>query len=239
MINKSSIRKKNKGKFVECVRLRKEGLSYGEIRKIVPVAKSTLQNWLTFAGLTLTKEHLEIQLKKRVEKIRAATEAAKFTRAKKFDEELESFLQRYKTFINDSFFVAGLMLYQAEGTKKNECRFSNSDYRLVQLFLNFLEKYFFLSRTEEVKYRLFVHESRKEDLGRIKNFWAMKLSVPVGYIDLTWKKNVVSKRRTNSNYVGQLQVIVRGIPSLTRKILALSVIICMKYCQFPKRTGNV
>ena len=70
MINKSSIRKKNKGKFVECVRLRKEGLSYGEIRKIVPVAKSTLQNWLTFAGLTLTKEHLEIQLKKRVEKIR-------------------------------------------------------------------------------------------------------------------------------------------------------------------------
>jgi transposase len=67
MINNGSVRFKNKEKFKRCIQLRKQGLSYREIRKIVPVAKSTLQNWLTSAGLTLRKEHLEIQVRKRLE----------------------------------------------------------------------------------------------------------------------------------------------------------------------------
>jgi len=82
MINKSSVRLNNKGKFKECISLRKQGLSYSEIRKRIPVAKSTLQNWLVLAGLTLTKEHIEIQIKKRLEKRQIATEASRIIRKK-------------------------------------------------------------------------------------------------------------------------------------------------------------
>ena len=230
MVNKSSIRDSNKEYFKECIRLRKQGLSYSEIQKIIPVAKSTLQNWLTFAGLTLTKEHLQIQLKKRIEKREAATEASKITRAKKADQEIQRFVQEYKQFLNDPFFVGGIMLYEAEGSKE-DCRFSNSDYRLIQMFINFMERYFLLDRRKNMYFRIYIHETRSNDLNKIKSFWAKKLSLPQDKFSLSWKKHVVTHRRTNANYVGQISVGFSGIPFLTRKLLFLSSIILKKYCR--------
>lgn len=230
MINKSSVRFKNRDKFRKCVELRKQGLSYGEIREIVPIAKSTLQNWLTFAGLTLTQEHLQIQLKKRLEKRQAATEASRITRIKKAEEEIHRFTQDFKKYLDDPFFVGGIMLYEAEGSKNN-CRFSNSDYRLIQMFVRFMERYFLLDRRENMYFRVYIHESRSSDLEKIKGFWSKKLNVPLNKFSLSWKKNIVAHRRTNVDYVGQLSVGVSGIRFLTRKLLFMSGIILKKYCR--------
>lgn len=127
-------------------------MSYSEIREIVPVAKSTLQNWLTFSGLTLTQEHLQIQLQKRLEKRQAATEASRITRAKKSDLEINRFVQEYRKFLEDPFFVAGIILYEAEGSKGNSCVLTNSDYKVMQVFVRFIEKYFHLNRIENMHF---------------------------------------------------------------------------------------
>lgn len=229
MVNKSSIRSSNRERFRKCIKLRKQGLSYGEIRKIIPVAKSTLQNWLTFAGLTLTKEHLQIQLKKRIEKRQAATEASKITRAKKADQEIQGFVQEYKQFLSEPFFVAGIILYEAEGSK-SQCVLSNSDYRVIIMFVRFLERYFPLVRLKNMHFRVYIHEIRSNDLAKIKRFWAKKLHIPVENISLSWKKNIVTRRRINPNYVGQLSIFVSGVPFLSRKLLYISSIILRKYC---------
>ena len=229
MVNKSSIRFANKGSFKRCVELRKQGLSYSEIRQIVSVPKSTLQNWLVLAGLTLTHEHLQIQLQKRLEKRQAATEASKITRAKKADLEIQRFVQEYKQFLNDPFFVGGIVLYEAEGSK-SQCVLSNSDYRVMIMFVRFLERYFSLDRMKNLHFRVYIHEVRSNDLEKIKGFWAKKLHIPVEHIALSWKKNVVTRRRINPDYVGQLSVFVSGIPFLTRKFLYISSIILKKYC---------
>lgn len=230
MINKSSVRSSNKEKFYKCIELRKQGLSYSEIRKIVPLAKSTLNNWLTLAGLTLSKEHLKIQAKKRLENHVIATEASRVTRARKAESEINKFIQEFKIFLNDPFFVAGVMLYEAEGSKA-DFRFSNSDYRMIQLFVNFLEKYFSLNRKVNMRFNLYIHATRKEDLEKIKNFWAKKLLLDKDAFVIRWKNNIVTHRRNNPDYVGQILVRAAGIPYSTRKILALSDIILKKYCR--------
>lgn len=230
MVNKSSIRDINKDRFRECIELRKQGLSYTEIRQVVSVAKSTLQNWLVLAGLTLTHEHLEIQLQKRLEKRQAATEASRVTRAQKADKEIHRFVQEYKKFLDDPFFVGGIMLYEAEGSK-NQCVLSNSDYRVIQMFVTFMEKYFLLDRIRNMHFRVYVHETRSSDLDKIKGFWSKKLQVSANDIALSWKKNIVTHRKTNRDYVGQLAVFISGVPFLTRKLLFMSGIILKRYCR--------
>lgn len=183
------------------------------------------------AGLTLTKEHLQIQLRKRLEKRQAAIEASRITRAKKADLEIHRFVQVYKKFFNDPFFVAGIMLYEAEGSKDSSCVLSNSDYRVMQVFVKFMEKYFSLDRMKDMHFRIYIHETRSSDLMKIKGFWSKKLLIPVEYFALSWKKNIITRRRTNVDYVGQVSVYISGLQFLTRKLSVISSIMLKKYCR--------
>jgi hypothetical protein len=228
MITKGSVRRKSAEIFKKVIELRKEEYSYGEIRRKTGVAKSTINNWLTLAGLTLTKEHLQIQARKRTENHVIATEASKRTRAKRKEVDIENFIMRGRNYLNDPFFVAGIMLYEAEGSKGANNGFSNSDFRLIVLFIKFLEKYLPLDRNKDLTFRLYIHETRKDDLLKITSFWAKKLSIKPDMIRLSWKHNIVVKRRFNPDYVGQFEIRVRGISHFTGKLLAISDIILGK-----------
>ena len=203
-------------------------MSYSEILKIVPIAKSTLQKWLTLSGLTLTKEHLEIQLKKRIENKRVATESAKITRDIRINREINSFVKSCRGFLSEPLFVAGIVAYEAEGAKTGS-KFSNSDYRLIKVFINFLNKYVSPVQELALGYRVYIHETRATDLGRIKKYWAEKLFVSESEIKQSWKKNIVKKRRMNPDYFGQLEITIRS-KLIGRKLLRLSDIIMESYC---------
>lgn len=230
MTNKSSVRLGNLDLYHKCIELRKKGLSYSEIQKEVLVAKSTLNNWLTLAGLTLTADHLNIKIKKKLEKQAIATKAARVTKIRKSSKELRDFYQQYKKFLKDPFFVAGILLYEAEGSKAN-CVFSNSDYRVILMFINFIEKYFSAYRIKNMHFRLYVHQNRYKDLNRIKDFWAKKINIPKEKILVSWKRNLVTKSRENIDYVGQFSVSVIGKSLLTRKFRFMSGIILNNYCR--------
>ena len=229
MVNKSSIRTRNKERFKKCIKLRKQGLSYSEIRKAVPVAKSTLQNWLTFAGLTLTKEHLEIQVRKRLENKQVATEASRITRRIRKEKDINQALELHKKYFSNPFYNYGVALYESEGSKGTDCKFSNSDYRLVQVFLKFIERYFVLKRLENMGFEVYIHETRENDLEKISGFWSKSLGIPKNKIKIRWKRNQVVGRRDNPNYVGQMLVRVKGERILGSKIGAISDIILKKY----------
>ena len=228
MVNRSTVRDSNRRNYEKSIALRKQGLSYGEILKIVPIAKSTLQNWLTLSGLTLTKEHLEIQLKKRVENKRIATESSKLTRDTRINKEVNYFVDSCRNYLSDPLFIAGIVAYESEGAKSS-CKFSNSDYRMIQLFVNFVKKYIFPLQKARFKYRIFIHESRLNDLDRIKNFWSNKLSIVKEEIKLTWKRNIVKHRKYNEDYVGQMLVTVSS-KLILKKLQKLSDIIIGTYC---------
>ena len=80
-----------------------------------------------------------------------------------------------------------------------------------------------------MSFKLYLHETRRKDLLRIKRFWSKKVQVPISKIGVYWKRNRIVGRRENQNYVGQIVVIVRGENILGSKLLALSDIILRKY----------
>ena len=229
MVNKSSVRRKSAEIFRKVIELRKKEYSYTEIRKETGVAKSTINNWLTLAGLTLSKEHLNIQAKKRVQNHVIATEASKRTRARRKGEDIQNFIMENKKYFDEPFFVAGIMLYEAEGSKGTDCKFSNSDFRLIQTFIAFIEKFFKLTRNKNMSFSLYIHETRKDDLEKILNFWAKQAGIKKNKICIYWKRNKVVARKENPDYTGQFGVRIMGERVLGSKIQAISDIILKKY----------
>lgn len=229
MVTRGSVRRKSKELFQKVIELRKKGFSYTEIKKETGIAKSTINNWLSFAGLTLSKEHLNIQNRKRLENHVLGTIASKITREKQKTDDIDQFIQRQKLNLDNPLFVAGVMLYEAEGTKSESNGFSNSDFRLINLYIKFLETYLNLSKDENMTFRLYIHEIRKNDLDRIKRFWSNKLSVSVNKFAISWKHNVVSKKQENLDYVGQLNISVKKVSHFASKMIAISDIILTRY----------
>ncbi len=229
MVTHGSVRRKSKEIFQKVIELRKKGLSYTEIQKETGIAKSTINNWLTFAGLTLSKEHLLIQNKKRIENHVLGTLASKITRAKRKAEDIDQFIQKHKSNLDDPLFVAGIMLYEAEGSKGENNGFSNSDYRLLVVFIKFVEKYFDVNRNKDISFRLYIHEVRKDDLERIIRFWSKKLDMDPKIIRVSWKHNIVTEKRINLDYVGQLNMHILNNTHFTSKLLAISDIILTRY----------
>jgi hypothetical protein len=228
-MTKGSIRRKSAAIFKAVISLRKKGFSYSEIKKETGIAKSTINNWLTRAGLTLSKEHLQIQAKKKVENHAIATEASRIIRLERKESDIQNFIGLQKGYFNDPFYNYGIALYEAEGSKGTGCKFSNSDYRLIQTFTKFVEKYFHLSRRADISFSVYIHEARKQDLGKILNFWVDKIGINKNQIHVYWKKNKIVGRKKNSDYVGQFSLRVMGESILGSKMLAISDIILRKF----------
>lgn len=228
-LRKHSPRRKSFNLFKKVIELRKKEYSYTEIKKETGLAKSTIQNWLTYTGLTLTKRHLEIQKKKKLEKHSVATEAAKRTRLRQKELAIHQAVMIHKNDFNDPFFNYGLALFESEGHKSTDCRLSNSDYRLILAFIKFIEKYFHLDRNINMTFDLYIHETRRTDMRKIKSFWIKKLRIPTDSIRIYWKRNRVTRRKKNNDYVGQIMMRVCGEKILGSKLLALSDIILSKY----------
>lgn len=218
-----------KEKYIKCILLRKKGYSYREIKNELGIPKTTINNWLTRAGLTRTKEHLDIQHIKNLQNRRVGVEASKITRKNNRENEINSTIIRLRKYFSDPFFMLGISLYEAEGNKGDSCRFSNSDYRLILVFKKFIEKFFSCNSKIKLNYAVYLHITREADLKRILNFWSNKLDIPLESFSVYWKYNNVKNRRENKDYVGQVLVYVKGEKYMTRKLLAISSIILKQY----------
>ncbi len=120
-------------------------------------------------------------------------------------------------------------MFESEGSKSTGCRFSNSDFRLIQVFIKFVEKYLSLERNINMDFGLYIHKTRSGDLKRIQRFWSKKIQIPISKIKVYWKKNKIVGRRENQNYIGQMLIRVRGEKVLGSKMQAISDIILKKY----------
>ncbi len=78
----------------------------------------------------------------------------------------------------DPFYLAGCMLYRAEGSKnRNVRRFSNSDPNMIRFFVAFLRRYF---EVPDDRFRMWCnlyadHEERQRE---IEDFWLTLVRLP-------------------------------------------------------------
>lgn len=115
----------------EAIKLRKQGFSYSEILKEVPVAKSTLSLWLRSVGLA--KRQKQRLTEKKLAALRRGWEVCRMKKLAQVKEIKNKAEKEVPHLSKKDFWVAGIILYWAEGAKEKEYRrgekvsFSNSD----------------------------------------------------------------------------------------------------------------
>lgn len=198
--------------------LRKQGLTYQEILRQLPVAKSSLSLWLADFPLTKAEKHL---LKKRKDsnislgRIRAATS----NRQNKIDKDKIFFLEAKTTFEkykNHPLFHTGIALYWAEGAKRNDSfLFVNSDDEMILMMLLWLEKFTEYSRSD-IGYRLYIHQPFARDNWEL--WWQKRL----GASAIQFKKTVLKPTnlgiKKRPDYKGCLRVEVPRSSHLLTKM---------------------
>ena len=163
----------------QAVQMRKEGLSYREIRDELGVSKSTLSDWLR--GVVLTEEQRE-----RLELLQeqGRTKAARTNRAARLAREevtIATAASQIPSVAESELFVAGVVAYWAEGAKTKPWRsgaqvaFINSDPTMIRLFLRWLR--LVGVAPDRLRFRLSIHESA--DVDAATQFWADMVGVGV------------------------------------------------------------
>ena len=79
---------------------------------------------------------------------------------------------------NDAFFVAGCMLYWAEGSKqRNRVEFTNSDPEMVRFFVRFLKRYWDL-RDDQIRVTCNLFADHVDRQREIERFWLEVAGLP-------------------------------------------------------------
>ena len=209
----------------KAIQLRKNGKSYSEILKNIPVAKSTLSLWLR--SVNLSKKQKQTLTLKKLQAAWRGGEVKKQNRIKESKGLIEQAATEVGQMTDRDLWLAGIMLYWAEGSKQKETnvsvgvKFSNSDPKMLFFYIMWLKKFLKVS-DNEIVFEIFIHESYKEKESDFINYWSKILNYPVSKFDRVYykKHNIKTKRKNiGENYHGQLAIIVKKSALLNRKII--------------------
>lgn len=206
------------------INLRRQGKTYSEIVKEVPVAKSTLSLWLRGVGLSVVQKQALTE-KKRMAQLKGA-EAQKRNRIKRQLDIINHAKSEIGHMTERELWLIGIALYWAEGSKEKESypgtrvSFSNSDPQMILLFLKWLKICVKVSR-DDISADLYIHESHRSNINIVIDKWSEILSVPKSFFKAVYyKKNKINTKRKNTGalYLGLLRVNMRASSELNRRI---------------------
>lgn len=214
----------------KAIQLRKNGHSYNEIQKTVPVSKSTLSKWLKSINLSPNqKKRIEIlgnKGRKRGNYVRKQIRKNKIAKIKENSQKL------IKEISDKELWLVGISLYWAEGNKQRSksqsgrVQFSNSDWKMIKIFITWLSKFENIS-ADSLIYEIYIHETKKNEAEIIKRYWSKKIGVSTSLFDRIYLKKTKSKRTYhNETYHGLMRVTVRKSTDLNRKFSSLAEVIC-------------
>ncbi len=186
--------------------LRKKGLTYRQILEKVPVSKSSVSLWLKDSVLTEAEMRL---LKRRKDssisrgRIRAATSLrqARLERDKQILEEARKEFDQNK---KDAFFILGIGLYWAEGSKRSPAfGFMNSDSEMARLMINWIREYL-RPAEDEIRMRVYTHKSFAHE--KHEEVWAKLLTIPLNRFGKTIFKSQGLMVKKRPNYIGCVRI---------------------------------
>lgn len=186
------------------IKLRTQGYSYKEIAGKLNIAKSTASHWLRDIRLS-------IQAQKRLQgrRIFGYYKTMKTKRKKK-----RLLLKKYSSWANEilkkieigktlsQIFCA--LLYWAEGGKftDNHLEFTNSDPKIIKIFLKLLKKGFEIDE-KKLKANIHLHEYHIEK--KQKKFWSKITGIPSSQFNKSYLKPH-TKKRVRENYPGCVRI---------------------------------
>lgn len=203
--------------------MRQRGRTYSEILAEIPVAKSTLSEWLKSVGLSKPQKQRITQ--KRLAAAQRGADSRKNTRLHELEEHIVKGRDHVGSLSPRELWLIGVSLYWAEGSKQRETdlsrgvTFGNSDVEMIKVFMQWLH---LMGISGSAYYfELYVHETRKTEIPVFKAWWARQLDLPVKRIDRVYlKKGNIKTNRKNTGdlYHGLIRIKVNASTVLNRKI---------------------
>ncbi len=203
----------------KAINLRKQGLSYNEILREVPVAKSTLSVWLKDIGLAKAQKQ-RLTEKRRVAQ-QKAQQACRNIRITRETNIIEAAQQEIGKISKREFWLIGAALYWAEGSKQKpnhvsqKVSFNNSDPKMILLFDKWVQE--FCERDKNgLIYSIYIHTTG--DVERAKKFWSKLLNTTIEKVYFKKGNPKTNRKNTQDLYYGLLRIEVRRSTDLNRKI---------------------
>lgn len=186
----------------KAIQLRKKGFSYNEIRKYVPVSKSSLSMWLKH--VRLSPKHRARLYTKQIAILALGAPSQRERRKK----EVERIISRAKAEIRfplstEAYRFLGAALYWAEGSKTKNFEITNSDPMLVVFMVKWFSDTFNVS-PKTFKAHLNIYSQQNE--GNLKKFWSNLIGVPIENFGKTFVKPANKNFKKNNLYYGTIKV---------------------------------
>jgi hypothetical protein len=208
----------------QAIKLRREGFTYREIMEQVPVAKSTISDWLHSVGLA--KHQKQILTEKRREAALRGAKAKHEKRIIRMNEIINTAKSEIGEISQRELWFIGIMLYWAEGSKEKEycpgsrASFINSDPTMIKIFLHWLKE-ICGKDLEDITCDIFIHELQSHRTIEIIDFWANAIGCdPIYFQHIYYKKGNPKTLRKNvgKTYHGILKINIKESSSLLRQI---------------------
>lgn len=177
----------------QALEMRKLGMSYGQIRDLIPVSKSTLSLWLRDQPLSKARiNELRANSERRIERCRDTKQRNREARLKQVYEESVS---QIGMLTNRELYISGLILYWAEGTKaaRGSVYMTNTDPTMLLFFIRWLE----LMNVPRERIRCRMHLYADMDIEKETKFWAETLALPATSFKKPYIKESNSVKRKN------------------------------------------
>lgn len=209
---------------IKAIKLRKEGMSYSEILKMVPVAKSTLSIWLK--SVDLSKPQQQRLTAKKLAAAKRGGDARKKMRIDTTAEIVNRSKKQIGVVSKRELFLIGAILYWAEGTKEKEgtpgsgIQFTNSDPKMLRIFLLWLRSVCKIDE-EKIHFQIYLHETNAARVREVVTYWSRNLGVGEDRLGTVYfKKNKLTTKRKNTGelYFGLIKIKVRQSSGLVRSI---------------------
>lgn len=186
----------------QAIKLRMQGLSYGEIKKQVHVSKSSLSLWLK--SVRLSKKHRDRLYTKRIQILARGAQSQKERRKREIEVLLAESAKDIKTPLSmESLRLMGAALYWAEGSKTGMLEFTNSDPHLILFFVRWVDVMFQVkSKTLKGRINMYPQQNEKQ----LKQFWSELTGIPVERFGKSFVKPLSKNYKKNNLYYGTMRV---------------------------------
>lgn len=205
--------------------MRSKGVSLKAISKELGIAKSTASLW-TEGIILSTDQLLRIRKSWLIATEPGRLKGSLMQKRRRLDmaRRMEiSGLEKFKKLTDSEFFVAGVALYWAEGSKKTrKLELCNSDPKMIVFMLKWFRKYFKLD-TSRFSVRVAINEIHKNREDVVKKYWSDVTKIPITQFRKTsYKKVKPHKVYTNyDHYFGTLDLVILKPGELYYKMLGL------------------
>jgi hypothetical protein len=210
--------------------LRCLGLTYREIGALIPVKKGTLSGWCRDIALT---ERQTFRIAEAARRGSSRVRNGELLRARNL-ERVAALRQKGRAeavdLLADPFWVAGVSLYWAEGSKRvNQVTFSNSDPAMVRLFINWASRYF---KLDPARFTAALHLHTGQDDSERKEFWSRTTGIPVDAFRKTFIKAEGTGHRKNILYHGTIKVRITCSTDLLHRLLGWIDVVAEQLASF-------